>query len=105
LLAFFACVTPRLAVPQRIWRPLAQESLLIYFVHVCILYGSIWNPGLRQVIGSTLDPLSTLAWTCLLSLSMLLLAWTWNWFKRAEPRRSYLLRFAVFVVAVAHPWA
>ena len=105
LLAFFAWVTPGLTLSHRAWRALAQESLLIYFVHVCILYGSIWNLGLRQVIGSTLAPLPTLGWICLLLLSMMLLAWTWNWFKRAEPRRSYLLRFAILVLAIAHPWA
>jgi hypothetical protein len=104
LLAFFVCVVPRLAVPPRAWRSFAQESLLIYFMHVCILYGSIWNVGLRQVIGSTLAPLPTLGWICLLLLSMMLLAWSWNWFKREEPRRSYLLRFATLVLAVAHPW-
>lgn len=105
LLAFFSRVTPALSISQRAWRSLAQESLLIYFVHVCILYGSIWNLGLRQVIGSTLAPLPTLGWTCLLLLAMMLLAWTWNGFKRAEPRRSYLLRFAILVLAIAHPWA
>jgi uncharacterized membrane protein len=105
LLAFFAYVTTRWTAPYRACRSIAQESLLIYFVHVCILYGSIWNLGLRQVIGSTLAPLPTLAWICLLMLSMMLLAWTWNWFKRAEPRRSYLLRFAIFVLAIARPWA
>jgi len=105
LLAVFACLAPRLPVPPRAWRSFAQESLLIYFVHVCILYGSIWNLGLRQVLGSTLAPLPTLGWICLLLLCMLLLAWTWNWFKRAEPRRSYLLRFAILVLAIAHPWA
>ena len=104
LLAFLIYLTRGVTLPQRALRPLAQESLIIYFVHVCILYGSIWNPGMRQVIGATLGPLPTLGWICLLLLSMTLLAWTWNWFKRAEPRRSYLLRFAVLVLAVAHPW-
>ncbi len=39
---------------------LAQESLIIYFVHICILYGSTWNPGIRRWIGPTLAPLSAL---------------------------------------------
>jgi uncharacterized membrane protein len=105
LLALLTCLTQRLTIPQRALRPLAQESLIIYFVHLCILYGSIWNPGLRQVIGSTLTPLPTLGWICLLILSMMMLACGWNWFKRAEPQRSYLVRFAVFALAVTHPWA
>ena len=96
--AFLIYLNRGLTLPQRVLRRLAQESLLIYFVHVCILYGSIGTRK-RQLIGSTLGPLPR--WVvCLLLLSMMLLAWTWNWFKRAEPRRSYLLRFAVLVLAV-----
>jgi uncharacterized membrane protein len=33
----------------------AQETLLIYFVHLCIVYGSIWNMGLVQRYGQTSD--------------------------------------------------
>jgi uncharacterized membrane protein len=105
LLAVFAHVTARYRVPRHACRVLAQESLLIYFVHVCILYGSIWNPGVRQVVGATLAPLPTLSGIILLMLSMMLLAWAWNRFKRAEPRRSYLLRFAILLLAVYRPWA
>jgi uncharacterized membrane protein len=104
LLGLFAYVTARYSVPHRTLRALAQESLLVYFVHVCILYGSIWNPGLRQAIGATLTPLPTLGVICLLMLPMMLLAWSWNWFKRAEPRRSYILRFAILLLAVYRPW-
>lgn len=105
LLAFFAWVTARYRLPVRTCRTIAQESLLIYFVHLCILYGSIWNPGLRQMVGATLAPLPTLGGIVLLMLSMMLLAWAWNSFKRAEPRRSYVLRFAVFLLAIYRPWA
>ena len=84
---------------------LAQESLLIYFVHVCVLYGSIWNLGLRQMVGASLAPLPTLAAIAFLLVSMLLLAWSWNRLKHAEPRRSHLLRFAVILIAIWRPWA
>jgi uncharacterized membrane protein len=104
LLAFFAYLTARYNVPQRACRAIAQESLLIYFVHVCILYGSIWNLGLRQVMGATLAPLPMLGGIFLLILLMMLLGWMWNTFKRAEPRRSYLLRFAILLLAIYRPW-
>jgi hypothetical protein len=35
---------------------------------------------------------------------MLFLAWAWNSFKRAEPRRSYVLRFAILLLAMYRPW-
>ena len=104
LLALFAYVTARYRVPERACRAVAQESLLIYFVHVCFLYGSIWNPGMRQVMGATLTPLPTLCGIGLLTLTMMLMAWSWNWLKRAEPRRSYVLRFAIVLLAIYRPW-
>jgi hypothetical protein len=105
LLAFFAYLTERYRAPARACRAIAQESLLIYFVHVCILYGSIWNLGMRQIVGATLTPLPTLGAISLLMLVMLLLGWAWNWFKRAEPRPSYVLRFAILLLAIYRPWS
>ena len=29
----------------RVFGALAQESLVVYFVHLCVVYGSIWNRG------------------------------------------------------------
>jgi uncharacterized membrane protein len=104
LLALFSWVTARWNLPHHACRSLAQESLLIYFVHICILYGSIWNVGLRQLVGSTLAPLPTLGWIIALTATMVILGWGWNWLKRTEPRPSYLLRFAVLLLAVFHPW-
>jgi uncharacterized membrane protein len=105
LLSVFAWFVPVTASPSKAWRWLAQESLLIYFVHLAVLYGSVWNPGLRQWIGWTLAPLPTFAWICLLLFSMVLLGGTWGWLKRAAPRVSYAVRFAVLALAVAHLWA
>jgi hypothetical protein len=34
----------------------AQETLLIYFVHLCIVYGSIWNSGLTQDVRPDAQP-------------------------------------------------
>jgi surface polysaccharide O-acyltransferase-like enzyme len=105
LLSLIAYVSEKYRVPRRACRTLAQESLLIYFVHVCLLYGSIWNLGLRQLVGASLAPLPTLAAIASLLLCMMLLAWFWNWLKHADPWRSYLLRFAVILLAIFHPWS
>lgn len=101
LLALLATVMRTIRIPDSATRSLAQESLIIYFVHNCFLYGSIWNRGLRQRIGPCLAPLPTLLWIAVILLSMMLLAWTWNWFKRSDPQGSRLFRLALFV-AVAH---
>jgi uncharacterized membrane protein len=92
---------------QQIWLPrqpihsLAKESLTIYFVHICILYGSLWNTGLKQTIGANLSWLPTLGWIAVMLTTMLLLGWTWNRFKSAQPLRTHLVRAAI-AVAVAY---
>ena len=105
LLAGFAYLTAACHIPQGVFRAVAQESLLVYFVHLCILYGSIWNSGLRQNIGATLTPLPTFGSILLLIVAMMLMAWSWNWLKRNEPRHSYILRFGIVLLAVYHSWA
>ena len=64
----------------------AQETLLIYFVHLCIVYGSIWNQGLVQRYGQTLGPTRMAAVVVLLLAAMTGLASFWNWCKHAHPR-------------------
>ncbi len=66
----------------------AQESLLIYFVHLCIVYGSVWNRGLVQYFGETLRPLQTLPLVGAIVGLMVLLAWGWNRLKHTRPRTA-----------------
>ena len=66
----------------------AQESLLIYFVHLCIVYGSVWNKGLLQYFGETLMPLQTLPLVVAIIAAMVLLAWGWNRLKHTWPLAS-----------------
>lgn len=94
ILAFLTYVTQRIALPQKATQSIAQESLTIYIAHIAILYGSTWNLGLRQVIGPTLNVVPTLEWITLLLISMTLMAWMWNWFKHAQPAKSFWLQSA-----------
>jgi uncharacterized membrane protein len=100
VLASLIYLTRKIRLPEKPIQALAQESLTIYFVHICILYGSLWNIGLRQKIGATLTPLPTLGWVWLLLVGMIVLGLTWHWFKKTEPRRSYLVQAAIMVAAV-----
>ena len=83
-----------LLVSPRAVQSLAEESLLVYFVHVVLLYGSRWNPGLKQYIGCTMG----LAHACLLVIVlvtvMLMTAFYWNRMKKDHPRLSSVLRLA-----------
>ncbi|MDE3153858.1 MAG: DUF1624 domain-containing protein [Acidobacteriota bacterium] len=92
LLSGFAHAGQRLRRLPPVLQALAQESLVIYFIHVCILYGSGWNPSLRALIGSHLGPIGTGAWIVVLVASMALVAWSWNRLKREYAWAATLTR-------------
>jgi uncharacterized membrane protein len=63
---------------------LSRESLVIYVVHVCVLYGSGWNNGLRHFIGPTRGLGATAGLSAGMILSMVALAFTWHRLKTAR---------------------
>lgn len=85
-LAVIARASRRIAHLPHVFSSVAQETLLIYFVHLCIVYGSAWNKGLSQVYGPTLGPWQTLVFVALILVSMAGMASYWNWCKHARPR-------------------
>jgi uncharacterized membrane protein len=86
LLALIARASQRITRLPHIFGAFAQETLLIYFVHLCIVYGSVWNRGLAQVYGPTLGPGQTVFFVVLLLVAMFGLALYWNWWKHTRPR-------------------
>ena len=73
----------------------AQETLLIYFVHLCIVYGSVWNAGLVQRYGGLLGPPQVLIVVIALIGAMVVLASRWNWLKHASPRAARWISYGV----------
>jgi uncharacterized membrane protein len=86
ILAVIAYLSRRITRLPHVFGAVAQESLLIYFVHLCIVYGSVWNRGLAQTYGATMPPGQTLVMVVMVIVSMVALAWYWNWFKHVRPR-------------------
>jgi uncharacterized membrane protein len=84
-----------LPVSPQTMRSLAEESLLVYFVHVVLLYGSCWNSGVKLYVGGTMG--FTHAYLLVIALIgvMLLMALYWNRAKKEYPLPSLVLRFAV----------
>jgi uncharacterized membrane protein len=62
----------------------AQESLLIYVLHLGIVYGSVWAPGLLNVYGVTRTPVQLIPIVLLLIVAMTLSAYGWNWLKHTH---------------------
>ncbi len=88
LLSLVAHASRRIANLPHVFGAVAQESLVIYFVHLCIVYGSIWNRGLVQYYGESLGPLQTFAVVVALVAAMTGLAWQWNRLKHVRPRAA-----------------
>ena len=85
ILAAIARASERLTRLPHFFAAVAQETLPIYFVHLCIVYGSIWNSGLAVWYAGSLGPMATLSCVLLLLAAMAALGWSWHWLKRARP--------------------
>lgn len=83
VLALLAHLSLRRTAPlPHIVRVIAGESLVIYVIHLCIVYGSAWNVGLRQTVGPTLSLIPAIGCVGALCGAMILAAWTWSWCKQ-----------------------
>ena len=80
-------------------RSLAEESLVVYFVHVSLLYGSIWNPGLKQFMGGTMGFAHAYLYVIAMISLMLTMAYNWNRAKKCHPLPSLAFRTALFAAA------
>ncbi|MGE3472751.1 MAG: heparan-alpha-glucosaminide N-acetyltransferase domain-containing protein [Vicinamibacterales bacterium] len=80
---------------------LAEESLLVYAVHVALLYGSLWTVGLGPWLGPQ-PPGVVLFWALVMLASMTLLALVWNNIERLHPRLAVACR-VVSVIALVAP--
>jgi uncharacterized membrane protein len=78
----------------------AQESLLIYVLHLVIVFGSVWMPGLLNVFGTTLTPLQVLPVVVFVISTMTLAAYGWNWLKHTHGRVARWATLAVFVTLI-----
>jgi uncharacterized membrane protein len=90
----------QLAGLPHVFGAVAQETLLIYFVHLCIVYGSVWNQGLVQRYGETLGPGTMVTVVLLLLVAMAGLASFWNWCKHARPRLARAAMVGGWVVLI-----
>jgi len=96
-LATFA--TPLMQSSSTTLRSLAEESLLVYFIHVDLLYGSVWNRGLRNYLGGSLTFAQAYCWVIVMIAAMTALALYWNRAKKSHPLPSRALRTCVIALA------
>jgi uncharacterized membrane protein len=92
-LGLIAHFSRRLSRLPHVFGAMAQESLLVYFVHLMIVYGSVWNFGLQFFVGPGLSLVPGYVVVILLVSSMAALAWAWNWLKHAHPRVARVISY------------
>ena len=77
----------------------SRESLLVYWLHLVIIYSMIWkNKSLAIIIGPTLNVWESIAVTFVLIILMILSAKIWGWTKMKFP--NYAGKFAWGVVGI-----
>lgn len=87
---------------QRLTPPLqglAEESLLVYAVHVALLYGSHWTTGLGPMLGPQ-PPRVVLLWALVMLVAMTALALAWNNIERLHPGLAAVCRVTAIVALV-----
>jgi len=69
--------------------PLGQHSLMVYCVHIVLVYGSVLTLGLMQTVGRTLPPPAAIAVGAgvLISMVVLVLVWTYLRTRHTLPLR------------------
>lgn len=84
---------------------LAHESLLVYFIHILVLYGSAWAPGLQQLLDVPYGPGRAAVGVILMLGSMTVVGWTWNAMKRRHAKAALTVRLGVLAaLAVSLIW-
>jgi len=78
---------------------LAEESLLVYAVHVALLYGSHWTTGLGPTLGPQ-PPRIVLVWAIVMLVAMTALALAWNNIERLHPGLAAACRVTAIVALV-----
>ncbi len=101
LLGALTRAVPRLVPVPYLVQAVARQSLVVYAVHLCIVYGSIWNPGLRYFVGPTLSVVEGLGVVVAIWVTMAALAAGWHWSRHHHPRTLWWARAAIWTVLVA----
>jgi uncharacterized membrane protein len=67
----------------------SRESLLVYWLHLIIIYGMFWNEkSLAIIISNNLNVPAAIGATFLLIMVMILIAKLWGWAKKKYPKYS-----------------
>ncbi len=78
--SIFSLIALKIITVPKIIILLGRNSLIIYVVHLIILYGSAWNPGIILILDKSLSPLLSISSALIMIIFMTLLTYLLNWF-------------------------
>jgi uncharacterized membrane protein len=77
---------------------MGTESLVIYILHLVLIYGSVINNGLEVTYGGRLTILEAIGVFLIVLFAMSTFAYVWNVIKKNYRRESILLKFALAAI-------
>lgn len=100
----FCWYLERWGVPQKIRKVffLSEESLIVYVVHLLLVYGSVLGPGHSQLIGHKLRYHSLLRVFLEVSALTGIFTWIWHWLKKNKLKTLKIIQAvgaALFLLA------
>lgn len=98
LVGLLALAVPRLHRTPYVIQAVARQSLLVYAVHLCLVYGSIWNPGLKQYFPNGLSLVPAFGAVAAIWAAMTVLASVWHWCRHHYPGPAWWVRAATGVI-------
>lgn len=101
LVGALARAVPRMTRTPYVIQAIARQSLVVYAVHLCVVYGSIWNAGLKQMVGGALPLAPALGVVVAIWVSMAGLAVVWHWSRHHYPGIVWWVRAATWVLLVS----
>ena len=79
----------------------SRESLVVYWLHLVIIFGTFWNgKSLAMIIGTNLNAAEASLVTIVLILLMIVVAKLWGWAKKNYPKPSSIFIKMLVVVLI-----
>ncbi|MFZ4618978.1 MAG: heparan-alpha-glucosaminide N-acetyltransferase domain-containing protein [Bacteroidota bacterium] len=82
-------------IRSKIPQIMGRESLFIYIIHLIILYGSVMNKGLQQIILPTLSVVQSSVAFIIVFIALSSFTYGWYQLKKQYPRSALYVRVAV----------
>ena len=108
MIVLFWYLGKRFNYRMRIFGVFRSESLLVYVLHLLIIYGSVLAYGLSTRFGQTLNWFEIFLIGSCIAIVLLLIAKIWNWFKQTHKSASkiillfFWLGFVVYFFTQSH---